>query len=163
MTSVGRKLWADGRNVLEGTKMKIKADPIHFCIQGEIEPMSVLTATVSLVINPATSGSGLAFTPNSNLLAETEGVADTGQVLGTVSGGTGPYTFSVTGVPNGMALAQQPSGDGVAGDVDVVISGTPDVGDAATSPDTITLTITDSAATPATLRQNVQRFPANRF
>ena len=131
-----------------------KSFHVKLCIEGELEPMSQITATVTLVVNPATANA-LTFTPNANLQPETEGVDDPGQVLGTVSGGQAPYTFSATGVPGGDSLAQQPSADGNEGDVDVVISGTPSVGDSAGSPYSIVLTITDSAATPATLKRTI--------
>jgi hypothetical protein len=127
---------------------------VQLCIEGELEPMSQITATVTLVVNPATE-TALTFTPNANLQPETEGVDDPGQVLGTVSGGQSPYTFSATGVPSGDSLAQQASADGNEGDVDVVISGTPSAGDSAGSPYSIVLTITDSAANPATLKKTI--------
>lgn len=130
---------------------------MHFdiCISGEIEPMSQITATVTLVVNPATTGNPLAFVVNPNLQPETEGVDDAGQVLGTVSGGTAPYTFNATGVPSGDTLSQQPSADGNPGDVDVIVSGTPAAGDAAGSPYSIVLTITDAAG--ATAQATVRR------
>lgn len=117
--------------------------------------MSELTVTVTLVVNPATTTAQLAFTPNTNLQPETEGVDDAGQVLGTMSGGQPPYTFTATGIPSGDSLAQQPSANGVAGDVDVIISGTPSTGDAAESPFNIVLSITDSAG--ATAQANVKK------
>jgi hypothetical protein len=121
------------------------------CLSGEIEPMSQLQVTIDLVVNPASGGGKpLAFIPNGNLQPETEGVNDPGQALGTVTGGTPPYTFTATGIPNGDSLSQVPSVDGVAGDVDVEISGMPAVGDAANSPYNIELTINDSAGSAVT-------------
>ena len=49
--------------------------------------MSVITATISFLVNAATVGSNLLFTPNPDLVADTEGVADSGQILGEVTGG----------------------------------------------------------------------------
>jgi hypothetical protein len=142
--------------------MKQKQGPLHFYIEGEIEPMSQITATVSFDVNPATTGGTLLFTPNTELTADTEGVLDSGQILGEVTGGTAPYTFTATGVPLGMTLAQEPDADGVG--VDVVISGTPTVGDAAQSPYSIVLTITDNAGatTQTTLKPAPKTFTRNK-
>jgi hypothetical protein len=138
--------------------------PMHYdiCLSGEIDNMAQITANVTLQVNPATTGGGLAFAANLNLQPETEGVNDPGQVLGTVSGGTAPYTFSATGVPSGDTLSQQPSADGKPGDVDVVISGTPATGDAAGSPYTIALTITDAAGATATAAMKRSVIPVRR-
>jgi hypothetical protein len=119
--------------------------PFHFCLEGEIEAMTQITATVSLTVNPASAGA-LTFTPNPNLQAETVGVEDPGQSLGEVTGGVPPYNFTATGVPDGDSLAQVPDADGVG--VDVEISGTPT--EAGT--DEIVLTINDSAGASAQAR-----------
>lgn len=94
---------------------------------------------------------GTGSTPATGALPdETEGVADAGDLVATVSGGTGPYTFSnITGVPPGMALNENLNADGSSS---VVISGTPDAGDAATAPFTVGFTVTDSAGTTAQLK-----------
>jgi hypothetical protein len=126
------------------------------CLEGDIEPMSVITATISFLVNAATVGSNLLFTPNPDLVADTEGVADSGQILGEVTGGTAPYTFAAAGVPAGMTLAQEPDADGTG--TDVVISGTPTVGDAASSPYSIVLTITDSAGASLTANVSPKKF-----
>jgi hypothetical protein len=124
------------------------------CIEGEAEPMANVTGSFSLVVNPGQVGSTLAITTNPNVSSDTEGVADPGQIVAKVTGGTAPYNFSATGLPNGLNLAQQPDADGVS--VDVVMSGTPAVGDATLSPYTIAITVTDSATpTPAMARANV--------
>ena len=61
-----------------------------------------------------------------------------------------------------MTLAQEPDADGVG--VDVVISGTPTVGDAAQSPYSIVLTITDNAGatTQTTLKPAPKTFTRNK-
>lgn len=118
------------------------------CLEGEVENMSTVTGTFSLQVNAA-NANPLTITPASGTLnAETEGVNEPGQVVANVSGGTAPYTFEATGMPDGMDLRQQPGADG-GSDVDIVIEGTPTAGDAANSPFSIVITATDSAPTPA--------------
>ena len=110
--------------------------------EGDADPMSTVSGSFNLVVNPAVNQ--LTLTPSSGTLnPETEGVNDPGQLVCEVTGGTQPYTFQATGVPNGLSLAQAPAPDGVG--VDVILSGTPVVGDATGSPYTIALTVTDSA------------------
>lgn len=116
--------------------------------------MSKVTGNFSLVVNPATTQNPLVMTPSSDaLIAETEGVNDPGQKIAEVSGGTPPYTFSATGVPDGMDLTQQPDADGTG--ADVMLEGTPTVGDAAQSPFTIAITATDSATPAAQARARI--------
>lgn len=91
----------------------------------------------------------LTITPVQGTLPnETEGVAvpAPGDPLAHVSGGTPPYSFQVSGLPDGMGLNATNNADG---STDVTIDGTPSAGDAAKSPFTIQLTVTDSAVSPA--------------
>ena len=115
--------------------------------------MSQIIATINFVVNPASTTQPLAFTPNPNLQPDTENVDDPGQILGEVTGGVAPYTFSASDVPSGMELAQQPDADGVG--VDVVISGTPATGDSTASPYSIVLTINDSATPSAQVKVKI--------
>lgn len=122
----------------------------------EGETMGQVQGSFTLVVNPASSGTPLLIDPSTGtLLPETEGVADPGQVVATVKGGVPPYTFSATGVPTGDNLSQQPSADGAAGDVDIILSGTPAVGDAASSPFTLAITATDSASPTASVTKRI--------
>lgn len=68
--------------------------------------------------NPLADGATVALQP------ETVGVADPGQVLFTVSGGTAPYTFTLASgaIPDGDQLS---SVDNADGSETVSISGTP--------------------------------------
>jgi len=100
-----------------------------------------------LAITPATGSDG----PNP------VGTAITPFTLATVSGGTGPYTYAVSGLPagTGYVLNEQASADGVAGDQDIIVSGTPTAADATASPITLVVVVTDSAAASATLKRKL--------
>lgn len=117
----------------------------------------------TIIVNPAQVANPIVFTPASGSLpAETEGVADAGDFVTTVSGGTPPYTYSnIAGLPPGMNLNEAASANGVAGDVDITISGTPTVGDASGSPYSLTFTVTDSATPAATA--NFGKAPARKL
>ncbi len=120
--------------------------------------MSIVTGTFTLVVNAAiTPPPPLTINPSSGTLApETEDVNDPGQTVANVSGGILPYTFAATGVPDGMDLKQQPGADGKS--VDVILEGTPTAGDAANSPFTLAITVTDSATpTTTTARLSIPR------
>lgn len=112
--------------------------------------MTQISGSYSIVVNPATTPPpALAITPASGALpAETEGQAVSDAVFATVSGGVPPYNYGFTGLPPGVTVNEAPSADGVAGDADLSLAGTPNVGDSANSPFTLGVTVTDSA-TPA--------------
>jgi hypothetical protein len=93
----------------------------------------------ALTITPATPGNPSVLAP------ETEGTALTPAVIATISGGVPPYNYNFSGQPDGITFSEAPSADGVAGDADVSIAGTPALGDAASSPYTITMNVTDSS------------------
>ena len=124
--------------------------------------MAVITAgPFSVNVAPPTATDDLTVEPLQGALPqETEGVADAGDLVATISEGIPPYTISnPTGLPDGMQLNEGPSADGVDGDVDVTISGTPSAG-ASTGGDgdgnyEIGFTVTDSATPPATSRLKV--------
>lgn len=118
--------------------------------------MSSVTGTYTITVGAATST--LAITPaTATEPAETVGTAVAPTVIATVSGGTPPYTFAVTGLPtgSGLSLSEAPSADGNAGDSDITLSGTPNAADAAASPITLSITATDSAGAVAQLKKLV--------
>lgn len=119
--------------------------------------MSSVTGTYSITVNPGTTQNPLTITPASaTLVNETEGVADSGQLVATVNGGTRPYNYNVTGIPPGMSMTAVASADGKGGD-DLMLSGAPNVGDAASSPFTITVDVSDSSAPAQTARAQTRR------
>lgn len=102
---------------------------LHF--QGEI--MANETINFSLTVNPSTApplslvdgnGNPLADGASVTLQPQTVGVADPGQVLFTVSGGTPPYTFNLASgqIPDGDQLTSTQNADGSE---TVSIEGTP--------------------------------------
>lgn len=109
--------------------------------------MASVTATFTVTVNPGSTGPALTLTPNGGALPqETVGTADAGDVVATVSGGTGPYTFAVTNgaLPDGMSLGATQNADGSE---TIDIAGTPTVaGDFS-----FDLTVTDSLGSSAAL------------
>ena len=106
--------------------------------------MSASAGPFSLVVNAA-APSPLTLTPSSGTLPPaTENVSYDSDVL-EISGGVAPYNLSnPAGVPAGLALSIFTDG------VTVILSGTPTVGDAASSPYSITFTVTDSSGGAST-------------
>ena len=116
--------------------------------------MSSVTGTYTIAVGAATSA--LAITPaTATEPAETVGTAVAPTVIATVSGGVPPYNYAVTGLPpgSGLSVSEGPSADGVAGDADITLSGTPNAADAAASPITLTIVVNDSAAASASLKK----------
>jgi hypothetical protein len=131
------------------------AKPTRFKLIIEGETMSSVTGTYTITVAPSTA-STLAINPPNGSESETVGTAASG-VVATVSGGTPPYTYAVTGLPagTGLSLVENPSADGNAGDADVSLTGTPNAADAAASPISLVIVVTDSAPTPATARRTI--------
>jgi Putative Ig domain len=109
--------------------------PIRFKLIIEGETMSQETINFSLAVNPATppppalvvvdgNGNPLSDGSSVTLQAEMVGVADPGQVLFKVSGGTAPYSYQVTegALPAGDSLNATENSDGSE---TVELSGTP--------------------------------------
>jgi large repetitive protein len=117
------------------------------CIEGEIEGMATINASYTVTVAPAVPPPNpLTITPNGgNLPSEQVGVADSGDVVGVVTGGTPPYTFEVTGgqLPPGMSLSSSENPDGSE---IVTIDGTPTQSGAFN----FSLSVTDSAGATAT-------------
>jgi hypothetical protein len=138
-------------------------EPVRFKIVIELEGETMSQITVGpFTVNvapPATPPPApLTATPATGALPqETEGVADAGDLVATISGGVPPYSYTnITGLPGGMQLNENPSADGVTGDADVSISGTPSAGDS-TGGDgagnySIGFTVTDSAGATAQVK-----------
>jgi hypothetical protein len=131
--------------------------PIRFKIIIEGETMSQVTGTYSITTSSVLP-STLAITPSTG----DEGPFPVGQaitpvVIATVSGGVTPYAYQVSGFPSGTGyeLNEGPSADGVTGDVDLTLSGTPTAADATASPETLTVVVTDSAGASATLTKKL--------
>jgi hypothetical protein len=151
-----RKLWADGRNVLEGTQTVDERKPVHYKLKFELElegesidmdPLLNVTIQVNPPVSPLVitdvNGNVLADGATIALVAETVGVLDPGQVIFKASGGKAPYNFV-------LQSGAIPVGDTITSVVNpdtsetVSLSGTPTaVGSAA-----FALLITDSS-TPA--------------
>jgi hypothetical protein len=137
--------------------------PVRFKIlielEGETSMGQITVGPFNVNVGPSTPPpTGPTANPTTGTLPqETEGVADAGDLVATISGGTPPYAFSnIAGLPPGMQLNEGPSADGVTGDVDVTISGTPSAGDS-TGGDgagnySITFTVTDAAGATAQVR-----------
>jgi hypothetical protein len=152
-----RKLWADGRNVLEGTK-PVDLKPVRYKLLLELElegelNMADPTLNVSITVNPAATplvitdvnGNVLADGASIVLTAETINVADPGQMVFKVSGGVAPYQYLVSSgaLPPGDQLNTTINPDTSE---TVTLSGTP----TQLGTSTFALLITDSSLpTPA--------------
>lgn len=102
-------------------------------------------ATFTVIVSAASKP--LTLTPDGGALpGEVTGVADSGDVVTTVSGGTAPYTFAVTAgaVPDGMQLF---STDNADGSETITIEGTPTTAGSFS----FDLTVTDAAGASATV------------
>jgi len=121
--------------------------------------MAEVTGSFTIVVVASTPPPNpLAITPSSGALpAEVEGQPVPAAPFATVSGGLPPYSYAITGLPAGVTATESPSADGVAGDVDLALTGAPNAGDAAGSPYTVAVVVTDSAtpASTASLRRRV--------
>lgn len=92
--------------------------------EGEDDQMTTQNANFTVTVKPAAAA--LTITPNGgNLNSETVGVADPGDKVCNISGGTPPYQFSVSqgSLPPGMGLTAEQNADGVS--TDIFIEGTP--------------------------------------
>ena len=105
--------------------------------------MSQATASFTVTVKAGAVNPPVIVPATGNLPDEQEGVAVTGDKLATVSGGVPPYNYQFSGQPEGMAFAEKDNGDG---SFDLLIKGTPNAGDAAGSPYTINVVVTDSAS-----------------
>lgn len=132
----------------------------HFSIQGELKMKETLNFTLSvnpsgggnpLVVKDA-QGNVLADGANVSLQPETVGTADPGQQLFTVSGGTAPYNFSISGgaPPAGVSLNSTINADGSE---TVSLSGTPTAAGAAS----FSIDVSDSASPAASARLGVRK------
>lgn len=118
--------------------------------------MTIANGSFTLVVNPAGGGGGTGAalqivdaTPDGVLVPATEGV-EVDQPLCKVQGGTGPYDYEFDGQPEGVSFLENSNADG---SVTIMVTGTPQVGDAAAMPPggyEIALTVTDSAVPAAT-------------
>lgn len=120
--------------------------------------MSQETINFTLIVNPATppppalvvvdaNGNPLADGASVTLQPETVGVADPGQVLFTVSGGTAPYSFA-------LASGALPAGDSLGSTVNADGSETVDLAGTPTAAGTATfaVTVNDSAGQTQTIK-----------
>jgi hypothetical protein len=132
--------------------------PIRFKLIIEGETMSSVTGTYTITVAGGTTPPNpLAISPaTANEPGETVGTP-VSNLVATVSGGVPPYTYVVSGLPagTGLSLSEAPSADGVSGDADVTLSGTPNAADAAASPITLSITATDGAGAAAQLKKLV--------
>jgi len=117
--------------------------------------MSSVTGTYTITVAPVTA-STLAINPPSGSESETQGTPASG-VIATVSGAVPPYNYAVSGLPagTGLSVTEAPSADGNAGDADVSLTGVPNAADAAASPISLVIVVTDSAPSPATARRTI--------
>jgi hypothetical protein len=135
-----------------GSNMHEESQHIHghfdFKIHGGFFHMTQVSGSFSVKVSAAAPPPAqLAITPSSGALPdETEGVAIVSDAVAKVTGGVPPYTYSVTGLPAGVNAVETVNADGSA---DVTLSGTPSPGDAALSPYTVSVVVTDSATAAA--------------
>jgi hypothetical protein len=129
-------------------KMKVK-----ICFEIEDHQMSQVTGSFTInVIGATPPPTPLAIDPSTGALPdETEGAPVSG-VVATVSGGVPPYSYEITGQPDGVTFNEAPSADGEPGDADITIAGAPVVGSAANSPYTVEIVVTDSATPSASAK-----------
>jgi hypothetical protein len=114
----------------------------HFKIEGELVADQTATFTVSV----KAAQTGLTLTPDGAVLPdEVVGVASNDEVT-TISGGTPPYTFSVSAgaTPDGMQLFSEDNADGSE---TLTIEGTPTTEEDSS----FDITVTDSAVPPASV------------
>lgn len=112
--------------------------------------MSQLAGTYTITIAPAATA--LTLTPPSGPLTNGTVGAALDDVVTVVSGGMPPYNFSITNgaIPDGLSLSSEVNPDNSE---TVSLSGTPTTaGDSS-----FELTVTDSAATPASVKATVKR------
>lgn len=108
--------------------------------------MSRATATFNVNVKTPEQGGGvITITPSSAQLPdETEGQQTSDQVaVVSVDGGVVlPLNYNFAGAPDGVSFSETDNGDGT---FTIKTQGAPTAGDAAGSPYTIMLTVTDSA------------------
>lgn len=112
-----------------------------FCAEGDIALDQVAVFTVSVKAAPP---QGLTLTPNGGSLPDEQVGQVVNDVVTVISGGTAPYTFSITAgaTPDGTELFSETNQDGSE---TITIEGTPTTaGD-----DSFTLTVSDSSTPPA--------------
>jgi hypothetical protein len=130
-------------------------EPIRFKLKLEGETMTQETVSVLITVNPAAApftvkdaaGNTVPDGGSITLSAETVGVADPGQTVVVLSGGTAPYNVALaTGsvLPNGDHLDSTVNADGSE---TVVLSGTPTTAGS----DSFSLMLSDSAGAAATV------------
>ena len=118
--------------------------------------MNQATATFTVTVKASTAPGVITITPaTGNLPDETEGVATTDQVaiVSVDKNVVLPLNYNFTGQPAGVTFSETDNGDGT---FTIKTAGTPSAGDAAGSPYTINLTVTDSAPTAAKASANVR-------
>jgi hypothetical protein len=118
-------------------------------IEGELmtQASSTFTVTVKPQATPPPPPKPVRIvdaTLNGELPDEMEGVT-TDDAVATVMDGVPPYSYAVTGLPEGVTLNETMASDGSAS-ASITTQGVPNVGDAGEY--TITLTVTDSAIPP---------------
>lgn len=107
-----------------------------------------MQASVSIVFNIAPAANPLVITPNTVTENLTVGVAADGTAVGTVSGGTPPYSGPTVDpasgpVPPGISFAMDGSGN-------ITLVGTPTASGSSTTP--VILDVTDASGAQAQLK-----------